>query len=590
MRTYFASRSRLPDSLFCIRAALPALIASALLLGAPEIRAESSGGTQPGELPNDGFVDADFCGQCHGGGYMGNYSFMPSDTWTGTMMGNAARDPVFFAALTVANQDVPGSGSFCMHCHTPIGFVRGHTTPSDGSMLDKIDVQGVGCDTCHRAQKTEGPAGPYLLGNAQLIYTEDTTKTGPYQGAVSIAHTTVAEPALGQSRFCGQCHRVTNPMRLLRDETGKETADDFPLDITYDEWEQSSFGTVGSPDFQSCQDCHMRPKLGSWPVSDQPDSPFRKNPRRHDFVGGNYWGIRAIMHAHPQRAETYATEYTSAIDRTEWMLRTSVKVSIADAPAQVRPGETIRLHIRVENLTGHKFPTGYAEGRRAWVAIALADGDLSDGDLKERTLIGVYNEQTGEISEDPPTHIYRSLHGRWNGTAGEPEASLVLQDMILSDTRIPPKGFISTPRTKPSEEINYRDEQGAYRNYDELELDLHIPDDWIGQSSLLARVYYQSMTREHIEYLAQENHTDNRGQDLLTIYEETGAAAPMNIAEAEWKMMVKAQEPPKNSAESVDSGCFFHGLTGQHHENGGIGWASLGGIWALIALRYRRKR
>jgi hypothetical protein len=45
------------------------------------------------------------------------------------MMANAARDPVFFAALAVANQDLPSVGTFCIRCHAPIGFVRGHATP-----------------------------------------------------------------------------------------------------------------------------------------------------------------------------------------------------------------------------------------------------------------------------------------------------------------------------------------------------------------------------------------------------------------------------------------------------------------------------
>lgn len=501
------------------------------------------GGTQPGDLMVDGFIDADYCGQCHGGGYMGDYSFMPSDTWTGTMMGNAARDPVFFAALTVANQDAPDSGSFCMHCHTTIGYVRGNASPADGSMLDSIDRQGVGCDTCHRALTTPGPEGPYLLGNAQLVYSEDTTKHGPYQGAVSMAHTTAAEPMLGESRFCGQCHRVTNPWRKLRDENGAETSEDFPLDITYEEWAASEYAIVGAQTHASCQDCHMRPKLGSWPVSDQPDSPLRKNPRRHDFVGGNAWGIRAVMEANPDRAQTYEKEYSMAISRTDWMLRSAVTVKILNAPANINPGEMLELTIRVENLTGHKFPTGYAEGRRAWVAVALADGDLSDGDLKERTLLGNYDDATGEIAPEPSTHIYRAHHGRWDGTQGVSEQSLVLQDMILSDTRIPPKGFQPTLITMPVGEIDYGDAQQGYRNWDEFTAQIQVPQDWHGQTTLLARVYYQSMTREHIEFLASENTSDTRGTELLSIYEATGAAAPMMIAQGEWALMVGPQDP-----------------------------------------------
>src|SRR5687768_15121421 len=41
------------------------------------------------------------CDSCHG-----QYAdYAANDTWKGTMMANAARDPLFHAALTVANQD-----------------------------------------------------------------------------------------------------------------------------------------------------------------------------------------------------------------------------------------------------------------------------------------------------------------------------------------------------------------------------------------------------------------------------------------------------------------------------------------------------
>src|SRR5690349_21686694 len=105
------------------RRAFSAALASALGLFALHADAGLADlkGTQPGELQSGGkFLNADGCAQCHGGGYMGDSTFLPFDTWAGTMMANAARDPVFLAALTIANQDAPGSGTFCIRCHTPI--------------------------------------------------------------------------------------------------------------------------------------------------------------------------------------------------------------------------------------------------------------------------------------------------------------------------------------------------------------------------------------------------------------------------------------------------------------------------------------
>ncbi len=56
-------------------------------------------------------------------------------------MANAARDPLFLAALSVAEQDSAGSGQFCLRCHTPKGFVKGNAT-GIGQQLDTDDLEG----------------------------------------------------------------------------------------------------------------------------------------------------------------------------------------------------------------------------------------------------------------------------------------------------------------------------------------------------------------------------------------------------------------------------------------------------------------
>src|SRR4051812_3499056 len=111
-----------------------ALALLATLGAATAARAEfpEFGGTQPGEITANGaFVNSDTCASCHGSGFMNDKTFLPFDTWGGTMMANAARDPVFFAALAVANQDAPAEDvDHCVRCHSPIGYVRGHSLPS----------------------------------------------------------------------------------------------------------------------------------------------------------------------------------------------------------------------------------------------------------------------------------------------------------------------------------------------------------------------------------------------------------------------------------------------------------------------------
>lgn len=489
-------------------------------------------GTKPGELPGGGkFIDADGCAQCHGGGAAGDTTYLPSDTWAGTMMANAARDPVFFAALAVANQDAPGVGTFCIRCHAPIGFVRGHATPPDGSALDKVDQQGIGCEVCHRATQSPTPNDPYFLGDAQLVFTDNTAKRGPYSSAPSPAHSSELDTGLADARFCGQCHQVTNPERELRDAAGAPMGIAFPLDTTFEEWAASDYGKDGSGSYAGCVDCHMPRISGEKPVATPAGSPLRKDPRRHALAGGNYWGIKAVMEANPDRAAAFPIAFENALASTLETLKKAAKVTIESAPAAALPGAPLEVKVRVTNLSGHKFPAGYAESRRAWLAVALVDH--TDHEAEPQVLVGGYDAATGHIQEEPATRVYRAQHGRWNGQAGEAEEHIALHDMVLSDTRIPPKGFVPSITTMPLGEIDFKDGNGGYRDYDEVTFALTAPADATGTLHLSVRVYYQSMTRDYVEFLRDANTTTSHGEALHAIYQATGEAEPILVASAD---------------------------------------------------------
>jgi MYXO-CTERM domain-containing protein len=178
--------------------------------------------------------------------------------------------------------------------------------------------------------------------------------------------------------------------------------------------------------------------------------------------------------------------------------------------------------VHVQNNTGHKFPTGYVDGRRAWVAV-----EIIDKDGVTHSLAGAYDAATGAIASDPPTHVYRAVHGRWDGAQGVPEHSLVKQDMLLSDTRIPPEGFVPDERTANTDEVDFKDGQGGYRHWDELTFSLTAPAGVTGVATLSARVYFQSITPEYKEFLVTENKTDSKGEALAQIYDSTGQGPPV---------------------------------------------------------------
>ena len=80
----------------------------------------------PGTQPNTDYVEfkpllsSTNCTYCHSDF---NEDTAPYDTWVVSMMGQSARDPVWHAALSIANQDATNGGESCIRCHAPRGCV-----------------------------------------------------------------------------------------------------------------------------------------------------------------------------------------------------------------------------------------------------------------------------------------------------------------------------------------------------------------------------------------------------------------------------------------------------------------------------------
>ena len=84
------------------------------------------------------------CKSCHGN-YEAVREVEPWYNWQGSMMAHAGRDPLFWAAMAVAEQDFDGSGDLCLRCHAPKGWQEERSTPTDGSALLSEDQDGVEC-------------------------------------------------------------------------------------------------------------------------------------------------------------------------------------------------------------------------------------------------------------------------------------------------------------------------------------------------------------------------------------------------------------------------------------------------------------
>ena len=253
-------------------------------------------GTQPNGLI-DPIANGLSCGACHG-----NYDpeVAPFDLWSASMMAQSARDPMFYAALAIAEQDMNESGEMCLRCHAPVAWLNGRSTPTDGSALDPNtnDFDGVTCNVCHRmvdpvfdpAANPAEDAG--ILASLTLAPTEDAhmaqyvvdpldRRRGPFDLGPNFGfHDWRESPFHRNARLCATCHDVSNPafeqnsagtgwVLTTNDQIHPTTAkeDMFPVERTYGEWSQSVYALTGidtdgrfggeNPLVSSCQDCHM---------------------------------------------------------------------------------------------------------------------------------------------------------------------------------------------------------------------------------------------------------------------------------------------------------------------------------------------
>jgi hypothetical protein len=181
-------------------------------------------GTQPGQIPP--VEPGNSCTVCHG-----NYDpkVEPWHNWNGSMMAHAGRDPLFWAALAVAEQDYTGAGDFCIRCHAPNGWLDNRSTPTNGSALNSFsDGDGVTCGACHRLTNpddSEIPGtqfAPYFAndggspkqgwyGSGMYVMWGGSEILGPYLDPPAY-HLTKQSQFHRSSELCGTCHDVSNPV------------------------------------------------------------------------------------------------------------------------------------------------------------------------------------------------------------------------------------------------------------------------------------------------------------------------------------------------------------------------------------------
>jgi|GEM_PF-1331604 len=416
------------------------------------------------------------------------------------------------------------------------------------------------------------PAGVPLNPNGTPCY--QCQSVSPEHSTAMYPNSPPGKAFIQTSEFCGACHKVTIPI----------LNHGMPEQRTYTEWKYSAYSA--GAEAKTCQDCHM-PRLsheysdavtgsfnsdpygepGGWPYSKT-----RTNTAVHKLAGANrdlpmimkelypevdievggegaggFWvGTGNDPRIFPGMLSNRDSMWDRNQRNTEIMMQDGVDVEISQAPTLVDATNGIwEVKVKVINNTGHRVPSGYPDGRRLWINLAVKDGNgkvvYQSGyyDSATATLHTDASPQAGlQLAQSPvidatatgsnAVMIYQRITGACNNddvTACTPSLD-VLNDFILFDNRIPPRGFDYSkyrqsgvkfwnydPATfVPYEEYNSATGQSTRypngRNWDEVTY--RFTADPSATLSVRAEALWQTHTREFMEHLRENDNSTVR--------------------------------------------------------------------------------
>jgi len=340
-------------------------------------------------------------------------------------------------------------------------------------------------------------------------------------------HGYLADDYIGTSRACGTCHDVTTSQMRV-DAGGAPLGVAFGEQRTYAEWAGSAFAAAG-PEFKGCVDCHM-PAVENVAGCAEFNTQGETHPtggRRHDLAGANRRMVELLKQVYGDAGESEIDDvfFDIAIDNIDRTLATAATLEVT-APAMVDVTQGISgWTVKVTNNTGHKLPTGYSEGRVMWLEVLARHG--------EEVVYGSGRWVDGEgLADDPQLRTYE---GRAIELASKARFHLLRNNHWEVDSRIPPKGLQADIETDPVGDRYALLPDQTWPNYDEVSYGfpaaqlLDPTPDEADEMTLSVRLLYVINTPEYVEFLADENKTNEAGQTVADLFAGLGPA-PLELA------------------------------------------------------------
>ena len=401
--------------------------------------------------------------------------------WSSTMMANAARDPLWKAKVRseiLRNpQLIEAISDKCTRCHAPMASfeAKSYNEPkailaADGGFLNSTHprhdeaVNGVSCTVCHQIEdaanlgKLSSFTGQYQIANNKLNYGPYTSPNGKFMVSET-GFTPLFSVHIKASKLCGTCHNLKTP---YVDQFGKVLSktpeSEFPEQMPYSEWENSSYATT-TP--KSCQQCHM-PRANGVEIAKMPLTmptalTARGNFAVHEFVGANKLMLDIFNNNKTQLGVLATTEdFNETLEKTQTMLNNAANIT----PLNTHLGSDNHLDftLKINSATGHKLPSGYPSRR---VVVHVTVKDISDnvvfesGKVNANGSIEGLDADTNRATFEPHYELITSpdqvqvYEGIMGNNQNEVTYTLLRSMVYLKDNRILPVGF--NKATAPSD-------------------------------------------------------------------------------------------------------------------------------------------